>query len=492
MFLFGAGLLLEFSLYGLPVLWRRRAMIAGLDILLISAWVGSSMPIYGWPIIAAVFIALMRMLNLLRIIESRLQEKYLYDATRRTTISLALLQLLAVILLRFGVILTEGQILFMAMLQVITALLIFGVTAKNLYKTAYRPSPEPIADRDLPSVTVAIPARNETADLSSCLQAIIANDYPKLEILVLDDCSQDRTAEIIKDFAQDGVRFLPGAEPKEGWLSKNQAYESLARHASGELILFCGVDVRFGPGAIRSLVTSMLSKNRSMLSVMPLRVGGGVRTAFIQPMRYWWEIALPRRLFNRPPVLSTCWMIHRQTLKKLGGFAAVSNTMIPEGYFARELVKTDSYMFMRASETFDVRMVKSVEEQLQTAIRMRYAQLRKRPENVFMLSFFETFFLLMPFLIALSGFWVGFNLLQWLGIATSGLLISTHYLIMASSNPANSVVALINFPLVIITEIFMVYWSMYKYEFSVVEWKGRNICIPVLQITPKLPVITED
>jgi len=92
----------------------------------------------------------------------------------------------------------------------------------------------------------------------------------------------------------------------------------------------------------------------------------------------------------------------------------------------------------------------------------------------------------------LSGFWVGFNLLQWLGIATSGLLIATHYLIMASSNPANSAVALINFPLVIITEIFMVYWSMYKYEFSVVEWKGRNICIPALQITTKLPGITGD
>jgi len=73
-----------------------------------------------------------------------------------------------------------------------------------------------------------------------------SHDYPKLEIIVLDDCSQNKhTPEIIRSFAHDGVRFIQGEHPKPTWLAKNQAYDRLAQESSGEFILFCGVDVRF-------------------------------------------------------------------------------------------------------------------------------------------------------------------------------------------------------------------------------------------------------
>src|SRR5690606_4941791 len=101
--------------------------------------------------------------------------------------------------------------------------------------------------------------------------------------------------------------------------------------ATGELILFCGVDVRLGPHAIRALTTTLLSRKKSMISVMPLRFYSKLNEAFIQPMRYWWELVPPRKLVNRPPVLSTCWLVARKQLAKAGGFAAVSHSIIPEG-----------------------------------------------------------------------------------------------------------------------------------------------------------------
>lgn len=315
------------------------------------------------------------------------------------------------------------------------------------------------------------------------------SNCPKLEVLVLDDCSQDRTSEIIKDFAQDGVRFLQGRVPPDRWLAKNYAYHQLSQAASGEFILFCGVDVRLGPDAIRSLVTTLLNKKRLMMSIMPLRVGGSIRTAVIQPMRYWWELALPRRLFNRPPVLSSCWLIQRRTLKKLGGLGAVSRTIIPETYFARELIKTDSYAFMRADEHLDIRTVKTPHAQLRTAIRTRYPQMRRQPENVLFLSLLETLFLLGPFITVLISFWRGFDVTAWLAALACLMLIIAHYQIMSISNPANTVVALFNFPAVVITEILLLHISMYRYEFSSVEWKGRNVCIPVMQVIPKLPSV---
>jgi glycosyltransferase involved in cell wall biosynthesis len=96
----------------------------------------------------------------------------------------------------------------------------------------------------LPSVTLAIPARNETYALAHCLEAALQNDYEKLEIIVLDDCSQDNTSQLIKSFAHAGVRFIQGDTPAEGWLGKNQACATLLKEGAGEYIIFIGIDTQ--------------------------------------------------------------------------------------------------------------------------------------------------------------------------------------------------------------------------------------------------------
>jgi hypothetical protein len=104
-------------------------------------------------------------------------------------------------------------------------------------------------------------------------------------------------------------------------LAKNQAYTQLATEASGEFLLFCGVDVRFGPQSIRQLVTLLSAKHKRMLSLTPVNESPGL--SFSQAIRYYWELTLPRRLFNRPPVMSSCWLIESKLLTQSGGFAAI-------------------------------------------------------------------------------------------------------------------------------------------------------------------------
>ncbi|MGH9857946.1 MAG: glycosyltransferase family 2 protein, partial [Acidobacteriota bacterium] len=369
--------------------------------------------------------------------------------------------------------------------QVFVAAGILLITLRNIVKSKHIPIYKNYTDKELPTVTVAIPARNETRELEDCLRSIIANNYPKFEVVVLDDCSHDRTPQIIKQFAQDGVRFVKGEEPKERWLAKNQAYDKLADEASGEIILFCGTDVRFGPETIRSLITTMLSRNKDMISILPRRMSSDFFAAFIQPMRYWWELALPRRYFNRPSVLSTCWAIRRKTLKKHGGFDAVQHAVIPEGFFARELVKSDEYSFIRADDELDVQTRKTLPRQRETTIRMRYPQLRRRLELVMLFTIGEILFLALPFTIALSTFWTGVGYVQSTAFLACGLLILTQIAIVQVSNPANVLLAAFNLPLVISTEIYLGLASMLKYEFSTVDWKGRNVCVPVMHAYPK-------
>jgi len=431
-----------------------------------------------------------RALNILRLVERRMHRAYLRRAATRTVLMLLTIQLLAIVAWVWWPMtrLTVSDLLDMAAIfQLVGASILLLGTVRTLNKAKYRASSEQFADRDLPTVTVAIPARNETEDLSDCLRAVLANDYPKLEILVLDDCSQDKTPEIIRDFAHDGVRFIRGAPLRDNWLAKNQAYARLAEEANGQFILFCGVDARLGSQTIRGLVISALTRKKEMVSVLPKRYDGGLGLALIQPARYWWELALPRRLFNRPPVLSTCWMIEKRAIKKAGGFAAVSRSITPEGYFARKSIPTDGYSFLRGNELLDVKTVKHFRQQLQTAIRVRYPQLHRRPETVLLLSLAEILLLILPFALAIAGFWLPLGSAHIPALLASLILIITHSLIITVTNPSNWWLALLTFPLVAVAELALNHISLYQYEFSTVTWKGRNICAPVMHVTPRLP-----
>jgi glycosyltransferase involved in cell wall biosynthesis len=387
-----------------------------------------------------------------------------------------------------------GQLVWalLAAAQLAVALVLFLSTARRMRRTAWPRRAPAMSDSELPTLTVAIPARNETEDLHACLESLVMNDYPKLEILVLDDCSQTRrTPEIIRSFAHDGVRFIQGEEPKPTWLPKNQSYAHLLREASGEYIVFCGVDVRFAPHSLRQMVAMVLHKKKDMLSLLPWRAAGAERRfAVVQAMRYLWELAPPRRLFRRPPVLSTCWIARKAALKHAGGFAAVARAIVPEAHFARVLTTDDRYSFMRASRELGIESTKPAKEQHDTAIRMRYPQLRRRPENVFLLGQIYGFFLLLPFVLAVAGFWVSIGPVAHALAALSVLLLTITYLLVITATRTGSPwLGFVALPIGLLYDLALLHVSMWQYEFSTIEWKGRNVCIPAMHVVSHLPRI---
>ncbi len=441
-------------------------------------------------------LSLYRMFNMVRVVQERMHERYLRNATRTTSFSLLGMQSVV-----FGGWLawdrwhTTGTTTWTVVtgLQLAVAILLLGSVRRNLRKTEW-PAAEVAdthySDKDLPTVTVAIPARNETEDLQRCLESVIASDYPKLEVIVLDDCSQiKRTPEIIKQFAHDGVRFIQGKEPSDTWLPKNQAYARLTEEASGEYTLFCGVDIRFEPQSIRQLLAVMQQRNKQMLCILPERqLSAYGRSSLIQAMRYWWELVPPRRIFRRPPVISSCWVIQRDALRHAGSFAAVARSIMPEAHFAKSLLAHDGYSFLRSTDGLNVISTKQFAEQRETAIRMRYPQLHKRPEQVALLTFVELVFLLSPFILIVTGFWVSIGAAAHLLAAAASLLLVITYELSVLSTRVNSWwFALAGQPLAALSDLVLLHYSMWKYELSTVEWKGRNVCIPVMHVVPRLP-----
>lgn len=437
-------------------------------------------PLNPWWLLGLLII-LFRIIVAGRVLANRKQTHHLRNVTVRSVLFLACLQLFA----WAGTLIPQYSdystvVTTLSFLQFSVSLSVLGWIVNSLLQTTYHNDDSiSYTDKELPSVTIAIPARNETHDLEACIDSIVASNYPKLEILVLDDCSQDKTPDIIKQYAHAGVRFIQGTAPPDTWLAKNHAYAQLAQEASGSYIVFCGVDVRMSPNFLRNLLTHIKQKKKRMISVLPVRLGGSFRSSFIQPMRYWWELALPRKLMNRPAVLSTCWAIDRKVLESLGGFSAVKRSILPERYFARECVVHDSYSFIRANATLDLRTTKDPIEQIRTTARVRYPQLRNRPENILLFVLGLQFFLLAPFFFfAFVG--PGQSLIHILsGLSVVALTLS-HVMILVITNPAYSIAGLVNFPLVVISDIALTLYSMLRYEFGRVIWKGRNVCMPIL------------
>jgi glycosyltransferase involved in cell wall biosynthesis len=121
-----------------------------------------------------------------------------------------------------------------------------------------------------PSVSLMFAARDEEEKLPLALETLRQIDYPKLEVIAVNDRSSDRTTEILKEAAGRDPRLkvlnveaLPG-----GWLGKPHALQRAYEASSGDWLLFTDADVRFRPDAIRRAITLAKAKELDHLTLM--------------------------------------------------------------------------------------------------------------------------------------------------------------------------------------------------------------------------------
>jgi glycosyl transferase family 2 len=131
-----------------------------------------------------------------------------------------------------------------------------------------------------PFVSVVVPARDEEASLEEALRSILDSRYPgRLEEVVVDDRSTDRTGEIIAALAAERpgeIRALRVDGLPEGWLGKNLALYRGAEEAGGEWLLFTDADVRFSQGCIKHAVGYAVREGLDHLTLSPELISRGV------------------------------------------------------------------------------------------------------------------------------------------------------------------------------------------------------------------------
>lgn len=210
----------------------------------------------------------------------------------------------------------------------------------------FTPAPRPA--HAWPRVSVLIPARDEAQRIGPCVASLLAQEYPNLEILVLDDESQDDTARIVDEAAMHDprgrVRLLHGAALPAGWLGKCHACAQLAAVASGDYLLFTDADTLHGPTSIASALAAAEQRHLGLVSVLPRqRAQTWAETLLLPLLPFNILTLLPVGLVRRRPNPSLSAGIgqflffRRSAYLATGGHAAVRDRVLDDVELARRV-----------------------------------------------------------------------------------------------------------------------------------------------------------
>ncbi|HMH20480.1 MAG TPA: glycosyltransferase [Puia sp.] len=151
----------------------------------------------------------------------------------------------------------------------------------------YASHPE-VGKDPLTKISVLVPARNEEENIADCLGSLYRQSYPKelYQVIVIDDHSTDRTADLVKSFQSPGMSLVclrlgsPGS-PDPGALAgapvkayKKLAIETGIRAASGDLIVTTDADCQFHPDWLKTIARFHAEKGAKFIAA-PVRIGGG-------------------------------------------------------------------------------------------------------------------------------------------------------------------------------------------------------------------------
>jgi glycosyltransferase involved in cell wall biosynthesis len=128
----------------------------------------------------------------------------------------------------------------------------------------------PALDIGCPRVSILFSARDEEEKLPAALATLMGIDYPDLEVIAVDDRSQDKTGQILDKFAKTHprLRVVHVESLPEGWLGKPHGLQKAYEASSGEWLLFTDADVRFKPDVLRRAISLVKAHNLDHLTML--------------------------------------------------------------------------------------------------------------------------------------------------------------------------------------------------------------------------------
>jgi 4,4'-diaponeurosporenoate glycosyltransferase len=176
-----------------------------------------------------------------------------------------------------------------------------------------------------PAISVVIPARNEAHNLPALLRSVAAQPVPPREVIVVDDGSTDRTAEIAREL---GATVVAAPPLPDGWRGKTWACHQGAAVASGDWLLFLDADTWFEPGGLGRVLAG---HGQGAFSVGPYHA---VRKPY-EDLSLFFNLnmtvgTVPRGLFGQ------LLLVERDAYRRVGGHASVPGRILENLWLARQ------------------------------------------------------------------------------------------------------------------------------------------------------------
>ena len=239
-----------------------------------------------------------------------------------------------------------------------------------------------------PSVSVIIPARNEAEMLRFTLPSPLSFYYPQFEVILVDDCSEDGTAEVARQVGaareRENLRIVAGTPPPPGWRGKLWALEQGLRAGNGEWLLLLDADISCKPNLLRDLVRFALSQGYQMVSLMALLRAETLWDRLLIPsFFFFFHVLYPFHRVRSPRSATAaaaggCVLIERAALLRAGGLEAVRGAWIDDVALAGAIKRSGAKIYLGATvQAASFRRYGSLKSIREMVTRSAFTQLRQ-------------------------------------------------------------------------------------------------------------------
>lgn len=186
-------------------------------------------------------------------------------------------------------------------------------------------------------MAVIVPARNEAREIRACVESLLAQDYAKLQVVAINDHSDDGTAEILGelDRLHDALTVIHDPPLRDGWLGKHNAMQAAFEMIDADIVLLTDADVTFAPNCVSAAVAELESHSLDLLSVyptfafktfcetmlVPIYVGGAA--LLLSP-----SIEDPRS--KHAMAVGACILVRTERLRDVAGFTAIRQEILDD------------------------------------------------------------------------------------------------------------------------------------------------------------------
>jgi hopene-associated glycosyltransferase HpnB len=245
-----------------------------------------------------------------------------------------------------------------------------------------------------PSVAIVVPARNEADNIAQSVTSLLRQDYPAFSLVLVDDNSDDGTAEVARRVAaalgeQRKLTIVPGAELPKNWTGKlfavKQGIETAESAFAPKYLMLTDADIVHAPDTLSWLAAQAEAEQLVLTSLTARwRCENLAERVHIPAFIYYFEMLYPFAWVNRPdhPMAGAaggCMLARTDALRAAGGIEVIRDALIDDCALAREMKKQGPIWLGLTDRVQSIRPYTSWGDIRRMVARSAYAQLNYSP-----------------------------------------------------------------------------------------------------------------